>query len=96
MWLLQSKLEGTSKYFLWHLLEPLHLRCRAVARDIGGSDPERMSPTRTAEYVLAAFPAGSSGVKVQVIDDQDKIKKDYPLAAAVNRAANGKTDPLDF
>ncbi len=36
---------------------------RAVGRDIGGGDPERMAPPRVAEYVQELFPK-SSGVKV--------------------------------
>ncbi len=35
---------------------------RAVGRDIGGSDPERMPPPRVAEYVQELFK--SSSVKV--------------------------------
>jgi len=37
---------------------------RAVGRDIGGGDPERMAPPRVAEYVQELFNK-SSGVKVQ-------------------------------
>ena len=36
---------------------------RAVGRDIGGGDPERMAPPRVAEYVQELFPS-SSNVKV--------------------------------
>jgi leucyl aminopeptidase len=35
---------------------------RAVGRDIGGTDPERMAPPRVAEYVQELFK--SSSVKV--------------------------------
>ena len=35
---------------------------RVVARDIGGSDPERMAAPRVEEYVLEAF----KGTKVKV------------------------------
>lgn len=61
---------------------------RWVARDIGGSDPERMAPVKVEEYVLNAF--SNSGLKIEVISDLQKLKKDFPLFAAVNRAANGK------
>uniref|UniRef100_A0A914WL62 Cytosol aminopeptidase domain-containing protein n=1 Tax=Plectus sambesii TaxID=2011161 RepID=A0A914WL62_9BILA len=57
-----------------------------VARDIGDSDPERMAPPRVADYVVEAFKGGN--VKVEVEADQAVIKKEYPLMAAVNRAAN--------
>lgn len=40
---------------------------------------------RVAEYVERAF-AGSR-IKVEVISDQDRIEKEFPLFAAVNRAA---------
>ncbi|KAK7590114.1 hypothetical protein V9T40_001727 [Parthenolecanium corni] len=59
---------------------------RWVARDIGGSDPERMAPVKVEEYVLNAF--SNSGLKIEVISDLQKLKKDFPLFAAVNRAAN--------
>jgi leucyl aminopeptidase len=61
---------------------------RTVARDIAGSDPERMTPIRTAEYVRHAFPHGASSVKLDVIEDQATIKNEYPFVDAVNRAAN--------
>jgi len=61
---------------------------RTVARDIAGSDPERMTPIRTAEYVRQAFPTGASNVKVDFIEDQETIKREYPFVTAVNRAAN--------
>ena len=38
---------------------------RAVGRDIGGGDPERMAPPRVAEYVQELF-SKSSGVKVMM------------------------------
>jgi leucyl aminopeptidase len=37
---------------------------RAVGRDIGGADPERMAPPRVAEYVQELF-GKSSGIKVR-------------------------------
>lgn len=39
---------------------------RAVGRDIGGADPERMAPPRVADYVSAIFDQDSS---VKVFDD---------------------------
>jgi len=58
---------------------------RLVCRDIGGSDPERMAAPRVEEYVKKTFK--DSSVKVEVISDGDVLVKDYPLLAAVNRAA---------
>ncbi|OQV26212.1 putative aminopeptidase W07G4.4 [Hypsibius exemplaris] len=60
---------------------------RIVARDIGGSDPERMAAPRVVEYVKETF-SGSKNVKIEVIDDQSKLEKEYPLLGAVNRAAS--------
>lgn len=60
---------------------------RIAARDIGGSDPERMAPPRVAEYVQNLFKGSS--VKVNVIADEETFTNKYPLFAAVNRAARG-------
>lgn len=62
-------------------------QARIVCRDIGGSDPERMSAPRVAEYVQEIFKG--SPVKVEVISDEQRLQKEYPLYAAVNRAARG-------
>lgn len=59
----------------------------ALARDIGGPDPERMAPPKVEEAVRGAFPA-SSGIKLEVVSDEDKLLKEYPLFAAVNRGAS--------
>lgn len=59
-----------------------------MARDIGGSDPERMAPPKVEEYVLDAFK--NEPVTVRVISDLSTFEKEYPLFAAVNRAANGE------
>lgn len=58
-----------------------------IARDIGGGDPERMAPPNVADYVVKAFTSGV--IKVEVISDQDKLEKDFPLFGAVNRASRG-------
>ncbi|PIC27307.1 hypothetical protein B9Z55_019610 [Caenorhabditis nigoni] len=57
-----------------------------VCRDVGETGPERMAPPRVAEYIQGAFANGN--IKVTVVDDQSVILKDFPLMAAVNRAAN--------
>ena len=62
-------------------------RGRIAARDIGGSDPERMAPPRVEEYVRELFDGSS--IQVEVISDPSVLEKEYPLFAAVNRCANG-------
>ncbi|XP_013194829.2 putative aminopeptidase W07G4.4 [Amyelois transitella] len=62
-------------------------RARIIARDIGGSDPERMAPANIVEYIKNSF-AGESNITINVIDDEKLIAKEYPLLAAVNRAAS--------
>ncbi|CAL1526701.1 unnamed protein product [Lymnaea stagnalis] len=59
---------------------------RIVARDIGGSDPERMSAPKVEEYINETFK--DTSVIVNVIGDVPTLIKEYPLLAAVNRAAN--------
>ncbi|XP_018054500.1 PREDICTED: putative aminopeptidase W07G4.4 [Atta colombica] len=59
---------------------------RYVARDIGGADPERMTPLRVEEYLAELFCG--SNVSMQVISDQDTLLQEYPLFACVNRAAS--------
>jgi len=56
-----------------------------IARDIGGGDPERMSPPNVAKYVEKAFTSGI--ISVNILSNQDDFVKEYPLFAAVNRAA---------
>jgi len=59
---------------------------RVVARDIGGSDPERMAAPRVEEYVQEAFKG--TKVKVEVMKGQAFFEKEYPCLAAVNRCAS--------
>jgi len=58
---------------------------RRLARDIGGSDPERMTPLNAAEYLKKAFEGTS--ISVSILADNEKIKKSYPLLHAVARAS---------
>ena len=60
---------------------------RIVTRDIGGSDPERMSAPKIQAYVEEIFQ--STEIKVSVVQGQAEFEKSYPCFAAVNRAANG-------
>ena len=54
---------------------------RSVARDIGGSDPERMAALRIAEYITGLFQGTEIAVKVET--DLDYLTKNYPLLAGV-------------
>lgn len=58
---------------------------KRVARDLCGTEPERMAPPGFAQYCVDAF-AGST-VDVSVIDDDAEILRDYPLLHAVARAS---------
>ncbi|XP_067938320.1 putative aminopeptidase W07G4.4 isoform X2 [Watersipora subatra] len=59
---------------------------RNAARDIGGSDPERMAPPRVSEYVEALFGGEDSSVSIEVIEGHENFVREYPLLAAVDRA----------
>lgn len=60
---------------------------RRLARDLGGTEPERMSPPRMAALLTAAFDG--TGVEVEVVDDVDALAAGYPLLMAVARASLG-------
>lgn len=74
------------------LTEIINMACqfeagRFVARDIGGGDPERMAPPRVAEYLEnGAF--NEKLVSRSVLADPQTFRLEYPLFAAVNRAAS--------
>ena len=58
---------------------------KRVARDLCGTEPERMAPRRFADYCVAAF-AGTE-VQVSVETKVDTLQKDYPLLMAVARSS---------
>lgn len=58
---------------------------RRLARDLCGSEPERMAPRRFADYCVEAF-AGSA-VSVEVETDVERLQADYPLLMAVARSS---------
>lgn len=58
---------------------------RVLARDLCGTEPERMSAPAFAEYCVAAF--ADSGLKIEVIDDRAVLERDYPLLSAVGRSS---------
>lgn len=58
---------------------------KRLARDLCGSEPERMTPRRFADYCVEAF-AGSA-VSVQVQTDVETLQQQYPLMMAVARSS---------
>jgi leucyl aminopeptidase len=58
---------------------------RRLARDIAGTEPERMRPEAFAATCVDAFV--DSGVSLTVIDDLDTLAYQYPLLMAVARAS---------
>jgi leucyl aminopeptidase len=58
---------------------------RRLARDLGGTEPERMSPLRMAALLRGAF--AETDVQVSVLDDVDQLGAGYPLLMAVARAS---------
>jgi len=62
---------------------------RRLARDLCGTEPERMAPPKFAEYCEAAFKG--SDVKVTVESDRADLEQKYPLLAAVARASQSVT-----
>uniref|UniRef100_A0A0N5CF33 CYTOSOL_AP domain-containing protein n=1 Tax=Strongyloides papillosus TaxID=174720 RepID=A0A0N5CF33_STREA len=58
-----------------------------VCRDVGDSDPIRMTPLKVGKYMQDLFDEKSS-VKIKNITDLNIIERDYPLMFAVNRSAN--------
>lgn len=62
-------------------------KSRVFARDIAGGDPERMSPENIVKYVKEKF-ADYTNISIKVISDDATIKTEYPLLAAVSRAAS--------
>ncbi len=58
---------------------------RRLARDMGGTEPERMRPARMAELCREAF--AETDVEVSILDDTDTLRRDHPLLAAVARAS---------
>ena len=56
-----------------------------LARDLAGTEPERMAPPRFAKHCVDAFKG--TAVKVTVVDAPKTLAKDYPLLSAVARAS---------
>lgn len=58
---------------------------RRLARDLCGTEPERMRPEAFAATCVDAFV--DTGVSVRVIDELDTLRYQYPLLMAVARAS---------
>ena len=58
---------------------------RFIARDITGTEPERMAPLRLAELCKRAFKG--TPVKVELVRDRATLEREYPLLSAVSRAS---------
>lgn len=58
-----------------------------LARDLCGTEPERMAPPKFAAHVVSAFRG--LPVKVTVERDAKRLEKGYPLLMAVARASMG-------
>jgi leucyl aminopeptidase len=58
---------------------------KRLARDLCGTEPERMAPPGFADYCVDAFKG--SNVSVSVITDDTQIRHEYPLLHAVARAS---------
>ncbi|XP_037972067.2 putative aminopeptidase W07G4.4 [Plutella xylostella] len=61
---------------------------RIVTRDISAGDPEEMSPAKIVDYIRREFDGDRNCIDINVIEDEEVIATEYPLLAAVNRAAN--------
>ena len=58
---------------------------RRLARDLCGTEPERMAPPRFADYCVEAFE--DSAVEVTVLEDIEALEHGYPMLMAVARAS---------
>ncbi|GGI72666.1 M17 family metallopeptidase [Shewanella gelidii] len=58
---------------------------RNLARDLCGTEPERMSAPAFADYCVSALE--NSGLIVEVIESRCELERDYPLLSAVARSS---------
>ncbi len=58
---------------------------RRVARDLCGTEPERMTPQKMAEYIRSELT--DTDVEVSVVSDRPTLEAEYPLLSAVGRAS---------
>lgn len=58
---------------------------KQLARDLCGTEPERMSAIHFTQYCQVAFEG--SGIDMEVVDNIDVLIQEYPLLSAVARAS---------
>ena len=58
---------------------------RVTARDIAGTEPERMAPPKVAELCKKVFK--ETPVEVEIVKDRPTLDREYPLLSAVARAS---------
>jgi len=58
---------------------------RRLARDLCGTEPERMAPIGFANYCVDSFD--NSDVKINVISDRERLAREFPVFDAVARAS---------
>lgn len=87
----ESSIEPVQSIGLFGLDDLMAHRIQAIevgkrlARDLCGTEPERMAPIGFADYCKAAF--ANSNVSVEVQDDVSKMLLEYPCLHAVARAS---------
>lgn len=88
---LGGQIEAINCVYLHGLNEETLTRINAIesgkrlARDLCGTDPERMAPPGFAQYCIDAFK--DTSVTCTVIEDREQIAQQYPLLYAVARAS---------
>lgn len=61
---------------------------RRLARDVGSSDPERMTSLKAGQYIEEYFRGlNHPSVTCSIVKDTEVLSKDYPLLMAVARAS---------
>ncbi|KZN59912.1 peptidase M17 [Pseudoalteromonas luteoviolacea CPMOR-2] len=84
-------IEPVEQIFLVGADEALSAQLNAIAagqyaaRDLCGTEPERMAPPLFADYCVKLFE--NTPVSVEVISDRATIDKDYPMLGTVARAS---------
>ena len=58
---------------------------RSIARDVTGTEPERMAPPKIAELCKKAFRG--LDVDVEIVKERHILEREYPLLSAVARAS---------
>jgi len=51
-----------------------------------------MAPPKVKQYVWDVF--GNTDIKLEVVSDRTVLEQEYPLFAAVDRAANGNYEKI--